>query len=564
MINKILLSLILLLALFLRTKDLDAFSPGVYLDEASMAYDAYSFGLMGTDQYGKSLPIYLRSFAMYQSPLYTYLSIVPIKLLGVNPIGIRLLSVVAGMITIIVVYFLMKLTIPTYGQRLGLVSAFVLAISPWHILFSRNALEANLALCIFITSIYLLFYGIYKNSKVAIFFGLITLAITNYAYHSYRFTSIVTALVFPVFFWNKMNFSVKRIYTVGLIFFCLILIPQVAILNTPGSLRRIQLLDYTSEKYFNTNGGEFREIPLGRYFFIGRAFLGKYFDYLSPKSIFFDSDPAQTKSIIELSSFYSWMVVFYLLGIILILRKYYNRVFIFFIFVGLISLIPAAITTDNLYLLRVLSYLLVVAIIVSLGLMELISLINNRFIISLLLLTLLIISLLNFDINYFHISKHERKGDYSGLFNELFEYTKLHPYSTFVVNITEPNVYGIVLYVYKYDPVKYQQNLNFDLNNYYGDIPVPKTFDIANIKIREIDWGNDIYVNQYLVGDELSIPEHKAADNNLTFVEKFTADLDRHHIVIYKTNPKNVCLKLLNQNKTINLIDNKCKIIIEN
>lgn len=538
MFNKILLLLILVLALTLRVVDLGTYTPGLYLDEASLAYDAYSMGLNGTDQFGKSWPIYFRSFAMYQAPLYIYLSVLPVKMLGMNPVSIRILALVAGMLTIVLVYWLIKLVMPK-GEKLALFSAFVLAISPWSVLFSRNALEANLGLCIFVLSLYLLFFGIFKKSKIALFLGLVTLSVTNYAYHSYRFTSVIVALTMPIFFWKEMVGNLKKVYIVGLLFFCLILIPQLLIINTAGSLRRAQLLNYSSTEYFNQNGGEFRNVPIvGRYLFISRAFLGKYFDYLSPKSIFFDTDPAATKSILEMSSFYSWMIVFYILGVIAIIRKYHSKIVMFFILIGLASIVPSAITTDNLYMLRILSYLFVVSIIIGLGLVEFFDWIKYRLFKMLLILFLVTISIFNLYVNYFHISKYELKGAYSGLMNEVFEYSKQHKEEKFIVDIVDPFNYGIALYVYQYDPKKYQEKLNFDVNNYYEDINVPNTFEIENVQIREIDWGKDVHIEQYLIGDELSIPEHKAKANNLTLVGIFEAPLDRHLLVIYKTNPK--------------------------
>ncbi len=557
--KKIILLLILILALAIRIVDLKGFSPGLYLDEASMAYDAYSLGTRGTDQYGKSFPVYLRSFAMYQAPLYTYLSIVPIKLFGMNAVAIRLVSIISGILTILLIYFLVKAILPIYSEEAGLFSAFVLSISPWHVLFSRNALEATLGLFIFVLSLYLLLQGTYKRSKYFILLGIFALALTNYAYHSYRFTSIITLLLlFPTLFWNKLT-GLKKIYLIGAVFFFLILIPQILIFNTPGSLKRYELLQYTSDSYFKKNGGLFNSIPGGKLFFSGRLFLSKYFDYLSPRSIFLDSDPAVTKSIPELSSFYTWMFPFFILGLIMVIRKYYNRTIIFMLSVGLISLIPGAITTDNLYLLRVLNYLLVVSIIISIGLTIGFRAIKNNFLKIILLSILIYISLGNLYINYFHISKHERKADYSGLFNELFQFTREKVDSHVVVELSEPNAYGIALFAYQYNLDKYQKDINLDLNNYYGDIAVPKTFSIENLSIRPIDWENDIYLDQYLAGDERTIADYKAEESGLILVQKFTANLDLHQVAIYKTNPIKKCKLLLDKLKNLDKLDYHCK-----
>lgn len=539
--NKILLVLILVIALLVRVINLDTFTPGVYIDEASMAYDAYSLGLTGADQWGKSWPIYFRSFATYQAPLYVYLSVFPIKVLGMTTLGIRLVSLLSGIFTTVLVYYLFKLAVPDIGEKIGLFSALVLSISPWHILFSRNALEANLGLFILVLSLYLLFVGVYKKSKVSILAGIITLGITNYAYHSYRFTSIIIAWVFLLFYWKEMTPALRKTYLIGLLLFCLLLIPQLMILTSAGSLRRLSSTQYSGKSYFQEYGGEFKNVAFGRYLFFTRDFLKKYFDYLSPNSIFFDSDPAATKGISEMGSFYSWMLLLYALGAVKIFYKYRNKFFIFFISLGFISLIPAAVTTDNLYLLRALGYLLVISVVIGVGLMKTSSLIKNKYLKLLFLSVVILASLLHLYVNYFHISSHERKADYSGTVNELFYFTKQHTGSSFVVSLSKPFSYIIALYAYQYDPKRFQEEIKFNTDKYYEDLQMPAEYSIANINIRNINWQLDTCQEQYLVGDELTAPEVRVKNHNLILVNKLRADLEEGYIGIYKTNPQVEC-----------------------
>lgn len=560
--NKIIFIAILFLALLLRGVNLTNFTPGLYLDEASLAYDAYSLGKYGTDQYGKSLPVYLRSFATYQAPLYAYVSIIPVKIFGMSPLGIRLVSVISGMITIIFIYLLCKLIIKDHGEELGLASAFVLAVSPWHILFSRNALEANLGLCISIIGIYLIFRGFFKNSKAFILCGILALGITNYTYHAYRFTSIIVLILLLLIYWRKISKGIKKTYIIGIILFLVLLIPQFSILTSPGSLRRIQSTQYSSENYFQNNGGELRLIPLlGRYIFMLSDFSKKYFDFLSPNSLFLDSDPAEPKSVIELGAFYSWMLVFCFMGAYQLMRSSFNREYLIIILIGLVSIIPSAITTDNLYFLRTLNYLILVSIITGLGLITVLS----RLRVSLKYLAwflLLIASMANLYINYFQITSHERAGAYTGFVNEMFVFSKEHKSEPFVVELKEPYIYINALYIYKYDPLKFQKDLNFNVNNYYNDITMPTSYIIDNLSIRPIDWEVDVYKDQFLAGDELSIPDYKINQNGLEIVKIFRTDLAKSFVGIYKTNPLKKCQILLNQYKDINKLNSQCKEIL--
>src|SRR3990167_8016256 len=87
---------VLILSIFLRFYNLDNIPAGFNTDEASLGYDAYSILLTGKDQYGKAFPIFLRSFGAYQSPLYAYLTTLPVFLLGLSIFSVRFLSALFG------------------------------------------------------------------------------------------------------------------------------------------------------------------------------------------------------------------------------------------------------------------------------------------------------------------------------------------------------------------------------------------------------------------------------------------------------------------------------------
>ena len=535
MINKAIFLLVIILAVFLRVVRIDQIPPGIYLDEASIGYDAYSLGLRGKDQYGASFPVYFRSYANYQSPLYIYLSLLPVKFLGLKPLGIRLVSILSGVVLVIMTYFLLKLIDEKDNSHLPLFGSLIIAISPWAILFSRSALEANLALSIFASSLFLLFYGINNKKKHLFLLGLIFLAMTNYAYHSYRLISIVTIIIFAVLFYRKLPATFKKFFILGFLSTVLLLIPQVILLNSPGSLKRLSSLEYTSGEYFDKYGGDFRSLPLGRFVFISNEFLAKYFDYLSPKSLFFDSDPTAVRSIPDLGAFYPWMAIPFFVGLVTTIKFLRNPIIIFLGLIGLISIIPAAITRDNLYLLRTLSYLWIISIIISLGCKKIVDFIKNNFLKILLLGSMLIISLGNIYINYFNILKNERKIEHSGLLNDLFRYTKSQQNNKFIVDLTEPLSFGVALFIYQYNPDKFEDSLGFDLKDYYSNTTLKTQHHINNLDIRPIDWEIDLRKDIFLVGDEQTIPEYKAVDNNLTLVNKFGTVLDGRYISIYKT-----------------------------
>src|SRR3989344_8264957 len=97
-IKMMVIFLVLLLGIFLRFYKLDVIPNGIDSDEASQGYDAYSILKTGKDRYGESFPIFLRSFGNYQSPLYTYLTIIPISLFDLSVLATRLVSAISGIV----------------------------------------------------------------------------------------------------------------------------------------------------------------------------------------------------------------------------------------------------------------------------------------------------------------------------------------------------------------------------------------------------------------------------------------------------------------------------------
>ena len=107
-------------------------------DEAALGYNAYSILKTGRDEYGTKFPLVLRSFDDYKPPLYAYLAIPSVAVLGLNSWSVRLPSAIFGVLAVIGTYFLVKELFPK-TKPLPLLSAALLAISPWHLQFSRIA-----------------------------------------------------------------------------------------------------------------------------------------------------------------------------------------------------------------------------------------------------------------------------------------------------------------------------------------------------------------------------------------------------------------------------------------
>src|SRR3989344_2846151 len=168
-INKLLI-VVVLLAAVLRFFMLDSLPPSLTWDEAAWGYNSYALGIDGKDEYGRFLPFnYLESFGDFKPPLYAYLSIIPVKIFSLNEFSVRFASAFFGTFTVLITYLLVKRIFHdpknergnTHdSENIDLMSAFILAISPWHILLARAAFEANVASFLLSTAVWLFLKGI--------------------------------------------------------------------------------------------------------------------------------------------------------------------------------------------------------------------------------------------------------------------------------------------------------------------------------------------------------------------------------------------------------------------
>jgi 4-amino-4-deoxy-L-arabinose transferase-like glycosyltransferase len=135
--------------LFLYLYKLDGIPAGLYIDEALPGYNAYSLMKTGKDEYGKILPLVLRFYGSFNPPLYTYLTIIPVYIFGLSVFSVRLVSALAGLLSVIPFYLLLKNSKIVKNKCAIFASAMLFVISPWLVLHSRVGYEVSLAFLLF-------------------------------------------------------------------------------------------------------------------------------------------------------------------------------------------------------------------------------------------------------------------------------------------------------------------------------------------------------------------------------------------------------------------------------
>lgn len=205
------LTVILVVAAALRLYNLAGNPPSLYWEENALGYDAYSILKTGKDQHGNPYPlIAFPSFGDYKPSGYFYAIVPFIKLFGLNAWAVRLPSALAGIISVALIYLIGR---ELFSQRVGLLSAAVLAVQPWAIQFSRGGWETNLALTLLLAGSYCFIRA--RKRIFMLFPAAVFLIASMYTYHAERLFAPLIGLVGGLIILYISRRSGKRLLVIG-------------------------------------------------------------------------------------------------------------------------------------------------------------------------------------------------------------------------------------------------------------------------------------------------------------------------------------------------------------
>ena len=146
-------------------------------DEAFAGYNAYTLLHYARDSYGYRLPVYLTAWGSGMNALESYLMIPFVALFGLKIWAIRLPMLFVGIFSLVAVY---KIVLRFSNTKFALLALFLVAISPWHVMLSRWALESNLAPGFVLFGIFFFIWGLDKSKYLM--FSALSFGLSLYAY----------------------------------------------------------------------------------------------------------------------------------------------------------------------------------------------------------------------------------------------------------------------------------------------------------------------------------------------------------------------------------------------
>lgn len=276
---------IILLTISLRFININSVPPHLSNDEISIGYDAYSVLKTLKDGHNHFLPLSFQSYNTFKAPITIYLTIPSIAIFGNNNFAVRAPSAILGSLTVLIIGLLVFELSKNKG--LSLACAFILAITPYHILTSRMAFEPNIALFFFITGIYLFFVFIRNKSPLLLFLSTLSFALSIYGYHTeWIYTPFIMA--FLLITNRKLVWQKKLLFIWAFFLFLILLFPIFSdYLNNLNSSTRANTETLLKEVHLSNKLSDPQYLPLQKIIFIFQVFWEKYSSYFNLSFIFF-------------------------------------------------------------------------------------------------------------------------------------------------------------------------------------------------------------------------------------------------------------------------------------
>ncbi|KKW11374.1 MAG: hypothetical protein UY48_C0020G0002 [Candidatus Gottesmanbacteria bacterium GW2011_GWB1_49_7] len=359
-ISVVLLALILAIGATVRFMGLGVIPPGLADDEADKGYDAYSLLTTGKDQWGASWPLLaFKGFGDYRTPLYTYLTVPTVKLFGLTPFAVRLPSALFGSFTILCVYVLVGELFreSKRAQTLALLSAALLALSPWHIGMSRMAMEVTVSVFLVIVGMYVFLLGRERNTLVPVAGFVFALSVYAYPAHVV-FVPVVMGLLIGIYRESYVK-KILPLTILALTVFFLIAVPIAVAGNSASAVRTRQvnltndsgIVDLVNEK----RGACMLHLPgpvcrvvFNKYYVFFEKFIDNYIHHFSPNLLSISGTSTQHSILPDRGLLYLVELPLLILGVYTAFRTK-SRAGIFITLFLLVSAIPDSITSDGHY-----------------------------------------------------------------------------------------------------------------------------------------------------------------------------------------------------------------------
>lgn len=518
--NKLLVLFLILGSIF-RLYSLSSL-PALNADEAAIGYNAYSLIETGKDEHGNAWPIHFQSFNDYKPGGYFYAALPFVYAFGLNVWSVRIPGVIFGVLGILLIYLLSKEL--TEKRRLSLISALFLAVSPWHLHFSRGGWEVNMATTLILAGVLFFIKGVKQNKYLAL--SMIAFAASLYTYHAARV--IVPLIGFSLLLvYRKKLFEKENIklFLGSLLLGSLLVIPLAFdFLGDAGSARASGVsifadrgyIDRINEKRgrYSDSGSIEAKIIHNKPKEIALEFSRNYFEHFWGEFLFLSGDDIQRNKIPEEGMLFLFQAPLILLAFVSISKQKRKGLLVVLLWL-FIAPIPAALTFQSPHALRAQNMVIPLTILSAYGANEILNFLSNNLTRNSIIVSIYIAFALVFSWSvlrylhqyYVHLAKTYPYSSQYGL-KEMsgFVSENLSKYNSIVITTRYDQPYIMYLFYTKYPPKDFQNNHTLTLRDEFGFSTVEK-LDKLIFKGINFEKDKEEYRNALILGSDEEIPD---------------------------------------------------------
>lgn len=495
MSKKIVFCLLLISALgvFLHFYKINQAPPCLNSDEVAFGYNAYSLLKTGKDEYGKLMPVRLKSFDDFKMPLISYLTVPFIAIFGLNEFGMKFLNAIIIMLLPTCIYLLSQQVFK--NKKVSLLAA-LLSILSWGIQSLGRQLHEALPTGFLIACSALFFIRSFEKN--------------NWRYKSFFFLSIFLSLfsyqssrIFAIFFFIiAFYYVLKRKLSIKFLLIFVLILFTFGITDIVYKPQRVNNLLFFNNAGFSLKINELRGEGGPRLFYnkltVGiKDLIFEYLKYFSPQFLIINGDENPRFGYPSLSPITVIEYVFFLVGLYYLFK---NKEKYRFYIMGLLMISPlsASLSWAASSLTRSFFILIPILLITSYGVINFVQIFNKRYkkiIIFIILLFYLFFIYYNWD---FYLNHYPKRAlvirAWECGYKQLTSYIQdnYDKYDQFFITRRPGQPYMFLLFYLKYPPEKYQKQARLLGDDQYGFGWVEKfdkfifNFQIPNNKKRVV------------------------------------------------------------------------------
>lgn len=489
-----LIILIVIFSFFLRFWQLGNY-PALNADEAAIGYNAYSLILTGHDEHGNAWPIHFQSFNDYKPGLYFYLVLPFVKFFGLNTLAVRIPGAALGVLSVLMIYLLVKELFKE--ERFALISAFFLAISPWHLQFSRGGWEVNVATFFTILGVWLFLKALKKPGVLTFSLAFLPIILSLYTYHAPRVVAPLLVLGLIIIYWQELSKNIKP-FLIACGISLILLLPLGRDLLSSNTFSRVAgvglFADLGPINRINEQRGEHGNTLFGKLIHnkvvnYGLAFAENWAAHYSGSFLFVSGDAVQRNAVPETGEMYLFDILFVAVGFVFIIRNFDKR-WKFIILWLIVAPIASALTFQAPNALRAQNMVVPLIIISAFGAVNLLRWFQKKNLKLVIWLFVIFITWQFARYEYIYWVHMAKKYPFSSQYGvkELVEYISQNEskYQKIYVTDKYDQPYILFLFYLKYPPQLFQGNHVLTVRDQFGFSTVR---DFGKFHFEIVDFG---------------------------------------------------------------------------